>query len=582
MAGIHNINSVYGISNRRAVGKISFNVGDRFNGRIVKKIEPASAVIRLGEGLDFEVDVDGNLEDLKEGIAKFEVTGFKDGKLQLKVIYSDAKGDGESKVSLNSNSLLADLDKEIVEGMMKFNIPLSKENIKNISSIVQFLNKINNDSSEIDEFISKYISSNNIHKDNIEVSNLLKSFMKEFKTLNTEDILFFIENNIEFDEEAIKSFNNIVKSNINSLESNIESLKNEEFNKIEILRENKENAIKIEKNNTEVETTINKKNENNINDKFIKNIYEKQDQPNKINVLSILKTIAVKNNNMETNIEKINNNEALDIQFLEKNKPNIHKEIAVEILKEVVNGDNSIVNIKKVDVEKAIGKIINKDIELSQEEFKNIKEAILDNDIIEKVKDAIKDEIKPKELELVQKEIKNQIKNKGDELQDILKKILNEEILENEDSAKIISFLKENISDIKMLNKINNEYYFFQSNLKLMEKDYPCKLIIKDDRKNGKKIDSTNVKMIVSVKTINLGEIDAYINVIEKNMNIDFKCEKNYINSIESIKNKLYDAILKTGYIPKINVKEKDKEVNLVNCRSFFSQNNRTNLDIKV
>ena len=145
-----------------------------------------------------------------------------------------------------------------------------------------------------------------------------------------------------------------------------------------------------------------------------------------------------------------------------------------------------------------------------------------------------------------------------------------------------MSLIKESISDIKLMNKINNEYYYFDSNIRLRDNEYPCKLIIKDNRKDGKTIDSSNVKMIVSIKTINLGEVDAYINVIERAMSINFKCEEKFINIIESINEGLHHIISTTGYIPKITVEKKDEPVNIVNCRGFFNQNNRTNLDIKV
>ena len=59
--------------------------------------------------------------------------------------------------------------------------------------------------------------------------------------------------------------------------------------------------------------------------------------------------------------------------------------------------------------------------------------------------------------------------------------------------------------------------------LKVKQDEYECKLIVKDERGKGKKLDSSNIKMIVSVKTLNLGNVDAYIRLQNKNL----ECEKN-------------------------------------------------------
>ena len=49
--------------------------------------------------------------------------------------------------------------------MLKFNIPLTKENIKEIKGIIQFLDKINNNPEEIDKFIQNYLLGKGLRKD---------------------------------------------------------------------------------------------------------------------------------------------------------------------------------------------------------------------------------------------------------------------------------------------------------------------------------------------------------------------------------------------------------------------------------
>ncbi|MDU3352103.1 MAG: hypothetical protein E7E72_18610, partial [Clostridium sp.] len=83
--------------------------------------------------------------------------------------------------------------------MLKFDIPLTKENIREIKGLIQFLDKIQANPKEIDEFISKYLMGKGIpqnSEEGIKINNVLKEFLGEFKTLSYEDILLFIENDM--------------------------------------------------------------------------------------------------------------------------------------------------------------------------------------------------------------------------------------------------------------------------------------------------------------------------------------------------------------------------------------------------
>eukprot|EP00831_Metopus_contortus_P056339 TRINITY_DN48136_c0_g1_i1.p3 TRINITY_DN48136_c0_g1~~TRINITY_DN48136_c0_g1_i1.p3 ORF type:complete len:125 (-),score=25.33 TRINITY_DN48136_c0_g1_i1:135-479(-) len=84
---------------------------------------------------------------------------------------------------------------------------------------------------------------------------------------------------------------------------------------------------------------------------------------------------------------------------------------------------------------------------------------------------------------------------------DIVKNIINHSELNEDVYNKFSNLIKENINDIKIYNTISNEYYYLNVPIQTNSQEYPCKLIIKDNRKNGKKIDSTNAKMVVSIKT---------------------------------------------------------------------------------
>ena len=72
----------------------------------------------------------------------------------------------------------------------------------------------------------------------------------------------------------------------------------------------------------------------------------------------------------------------------------------------------------------------------------------------------------------------------------------------------------QKLNDVKLFNSISQQYYYLDLPINVKDNEYQFKLIIKDDRKKGKKIDSTNVKIATSIKTINMGTVDAYIKII--------------------------------------------------------------------
>jgi hypothetical protein len=114
------------------------------------------------------------------------------------------------------------------------------------------------------------------------------------------------------------------------------------------------------------------------------------------------------------------------------------------------------------------------------------------------------------------------------------------------------------------------------------DNDYNCKLIVKDDRKRGKKIDSKDVKLATSIKTANMGIVDAFITVNNKNLNVDIKSEGKWIKLLEVAKSALMNNVEKMGYNVNVNVDEKKDELNIVSCRDFFNTEIVGKLDARV
>jgi hypothetical protein len=148
--------------------------------------------------------------------------------------------------------------------------------------------------------------------------------------------------------------------------------------------------------------------------------------------------------------------------------------------------------------------------------------------------------------------------------------------------SKVLDNLKENLNDFKIFNNMSNQYYYMDVPLNIREKNYDFKLIVKDDRKSGKKIDSKNIKLAASVDTINLGVVDAYFKVTRGKMDIEIKCEEPYVKLLSSGKTILENELCNIGYNVQIMVEKKDKEMNIVNCRDFFGENNLNGINVVV
>lgn len=178
--------------------------------------------------------------------------------------------------------------------------------------------------------------------------------------------------------------------------------------------------------------------------------------------------------------------------------------------------------------------------------------------------------------------IKSDIKDSIAEIKNIVQDIIKITQGSSDNVQKAMDIIKSNINDFKLFNSVSNEYYYLDVPIKQNGNEYPCKLIIKDSRHKGKKIDSKNVKMVLSVKTINLGSVDGYIGINNKRLNIEIKCDKEYINIVNSSKKQLIEGLSNLGFITSVNVDKKVEEVSLSTCSEYFNDNNSKSIDIKV
>lgn len=678
MPGVFNVGNSYNTNNKRISSKLTFDSGEKFSGKIIKKDDKNEVTIKLIDGWEFSAQIDGDIEGLENGLQRFQVEGFVDGKLKLKVIAKNIKGDELAQGEFNdiiSSSGLSKEDVVLLKSMLKFDIPLTKENIREIKGLIQFLDKIQANPKEIDEFISKYLMGKGIpqnSEEGIKINNVLKEFLGEFKTLSYEDILLFIENDMEFNKENIKGYNNLFKGKENLIKV-LDNISNSipelnDFSKKNMLENNLKQSIKgldtstispksidVDGQNIE-EQRISKipqyinGQETSVNNKLANDVYQKSDTGNsKVSILSLLKSISGKSEDLlNTSLKEILTSRRMDFTSSEFDRVfnlinTMKPEELINKLKETISEFNEIgaknivddfsdylnktnnetlgvreaLDFSKGQLEKVLSSIMGKGITLTEEEFLKLKDVInlknqgiidnevpqdqIGNDLAKDIltKDSIIglnsnniDKVNINENNIINKNLTTSIPtkelveaslNKGAEgSKEIIKDLISNLKSESLISEKILDIIKNNISDIKVFNKISSEYYYADIPVNIREREYPCKIIVKDNRKEGKKIDSTNVKMVVTVETKNLGTVDGYMQVLDKKINIELKCEEKFVKIIDMTKSKLVNNIENMGFLVNVKVSKKENEVSLTTCRDFFSSNAGISLDRRV
>lgn len=609
-------------------GGYEFNQGDTLKGRVIKEDSQSNKVtIKLTNGMEIEAELQGEV-DLKGGLLNFEVAELKDNMLFLKLTANNTEIINEeiAKESIDEimNFILKEgLKKEdynMLKAMVKYNIPLTRENITTVKSIMEFSDKMNNNPVEIKNFINSYLNSRDIaanSKEGVYVSQKLYEFFEAFSKTNLQEVLLFLESGIEFTKENLESFNKLF-NNENAMEKVINEV-NEKLG----------NAIAIEDNtlNREIlEKTLNqeyskdfieyKNNSNNdINDmkevndikdiKDIKNINDIKDiKDNSISNISILSKSSTGKTIQATLIKEsskdnIINDGAKSDFFMEDDVKEIIKVLKNEN-KSMVNENKSELNINKEVLRESILKHTGKEVRLNDAEAKLLeviinKDEIKDKEInfIKNLFNSVESRQKGEEKELksndirenifnISKDLSKNITEKSEGAKEVIRNIISNLKESDENSSQILNIMKNSINDLKLFNKINDQYYCLDVPINFKENEYPCKLIIKDDRKEGKSIDSSNFKVAISVKTVKLGTVDALLNVKNRNIDLQLKCDKSVMNLFVISKEKLKEIVESSGFSTKIEIVERTEELQLSSCREFFNDNNIAAVDITV
>ena len=566
-------------------GNYDFKQGDTLKGIVVKHdAESNEVTIKLTNGMEIEAEIQGDVE-LKGGILKFEVTEFKDNTLFLKL--SDNKADviqGEASKKITDEIMnfiikegLKKEDYNMLKAMVKYNIPLTRENITTVKSVLEFSGKMNNNPEKIKSFINTYLNSRDIvvnSREGLQVAQKLYEFFKAFSKADLQEVLLFLENNIEFTKENLDSFNKLF-NNENTIEKVIDAV-NEEIGKAiaieeELLSENTvEQSLKqITLKNGDEYTGKGKGTE--VGKTIMATLVKESSKSHSINdniVKDIIKNHSITDDDAKE-IIKLMKNDSNYVMSKETLKENILKHTGREV---VLN-----------DVEaKSLDAIINKEV-IKDKDINFIK-SLFNN--IESKQISVAKELESNDIREnifnISKNLAKNVTEKSEGAKEVIRNIISSLKESNGNSTQILNIMKSSINDLKLFNKINDQYYCLDIPVNFKENEYPCKLIIKEDRKNGKVIDSTNFKVAVSVKTVKLGTVDALLDVKNRNIDIQLKCDKSVMNLFVISKNKLKDIVESSGFSAKIEVIEKTEELKLLSCREFFNDNNIAVVDITV
>ena len=622
MPAIWNVNSSYNVNNKKYSSKLTFEVEEKFSGRIISKGEGNEVTVKLADGWQFSATIDGNIESEENIPLQLQVEGYEEGKLKLKIIKKEVWTNNSSNDSLSEvidKEGLGKVDVDILKKMVKYNMPLTRENITFVKSLLQFNTKINIDNSEIDNFILKYIDSKGISGESEQgkqIINTLKEFFINFKNMKPEEILFFLENNIKLTSENIESFKKLFSSNGSTVKEFFDNIRND-FSGIGVeMKELEDNISNSKIGENHLDNSLKNFSEEINKDKLGYNslaskLYDSNDMSKaKVSMLAVLKSMTGGDDNLLRDLIK-------DILIRKKEQfttneyntalakiNNLSDEEFINIVKDVLGKNRELKEISKDTVNIVLRSLLGKDIEVGEAELRKIQDVIeykfqkfelnnelgkedklIGNNIANNIITTLEQEViieENKKIVSANELIKNDINKKIDGIKDIIKELLIASKGEGEGANKVIQLLKNNISEFKMFNTISNEYYYLDVPINREMSEYPCKLIIKDNRKDGKKIDKTDVKIVVTVKTINLGVVDGFLSVKDKSLDVELKCDKNYMKVLELSKSKLSNDLQKLGFNINIKVSMKEEEISLASCREFFNDKAMNGIDIKV
>ena len=545
MSNVWKINMVQNYTTKDDFNKLTFKKGDSFSARILRLEGSATdVIIKLLDGRVFPARVDGEIlqENLDDYMFKFQLDGFEGGKFLLRILESNVidnlgnNGDTAIKDPL-MEELLKNLDfpvgKEdvpILKSMLKNNIPIIEENLLEIKGLKEFINQSNNSPKELKKFIDKYIEAKGIQNNSPEaeqIKSTLGKVLNEIKNLKIDDIFVMKALDIKLNEDSIKAFAKVVS------------------NQYSVLPEIEETANVIKE---QITGNINKDSQGEV---------------------------GVNKNSTFQDGDKVFYSEKDKSQLMAPIKESLENKEAILSSEKLINkagkSSSDIINERTIgiisDEDDLQGKVVSQgkeEVDSSNKLFKQLKsDTMIDRSITST---------------MVKEELREKISLIKNNLMEIIK-------LSQKDPStfsNVVQNLDTKFQEFKMFNTINNNYYFLNVPMDMKDKEYDCKLIIKDERSKGKKLDTENIKIAASVATVNMEKVDAYLTVNKNSATIEIESEATYVKFLEKFKGKLINDLMDSKYMFNIFIKEKKHDFSFSNCRSFFEDDDFTTINTRV
>lgn len=114
MSGIWNISGSTNVEPKKITSKLSFDIGDVFLAKITGKDDSTQMIeIKTADGWKFQAKLDKPLDQIFDGLVRFQVEGMENGVLTLKIF---DKPDGNSrKIEQDIQNILKELNIDFTE-----------------------------------------------------------------------------------------------------------------------------------------------------------------------------------------------------------------------------------------------------------------------------------------------------------------------------------------------------------------------------------------------------------------------------------------------------------------------------------
>lgn len=599
MVKIAGVNSINYINKNKLESKISFKEGEKFSAKVCSVDKSTGEVtLKLNNGWEFKGHLKESMEFMEGKVLKFQVKDFTEGKLELGIVHQEENKEFQDSLKKILSSFNLEPSKEnmaLLEKMLRHDIPLTKDNIYIIKNMMDLKNKVLQSSEEKDKLINLILQKYNISEDSPKgefIKTTLNDFLETIKNTDDDIILTLKENNIDISSkdniDSMKTINKEYGVVVKDLKNILQALKGQ-LNEVDI----ESMEAKSDINSKVVESSTNSKNiidtlkiNGNIIDTIIEdNNYISKEFDGKLedDVERLIKELNLVSNEDEVQVEEKNSSNKTGTTVTKDDT----KESIREMIKEIDISNKGINNLKEEKTFSSsrlneLADILNKDDFIKDDIIKalnlekefNLPSGKLNKISLENINELeVSKEVK--NLLINSLNVKEEIANKITELKRLIREVLSFDNKLEEVSSKMLSQeLKSSFNNIKVLNSLTDNYYYLDTPLKMLNKEYPFKLIIKNNNKDKKQFDSKCIKIFASVKTVNMGVIDNYISINNKNMEVRIASCKDFMNIINKNKDTLVESLNLIGYLPTIIIDEKKEEVNISNSSDFFQDQN--------